>query len=358
MKGFLAVFDVDGTLFRRGLLPALTRRLVNEGIFSERVREELSRDYYDWVERRGSYDTYDGLVVDLFLRELEGVTVLDLQRCARAEVEAHGRRLHMYTHDMAARLKLAGYQLIAISGSPQEILDLFLTPLGFDRSWGTVLAQDARGCYTGEVLHYPFKNERQVLEGFLNDVEVGLEGSVGMGDSLRRRVFGVGLYPHSLQPQPQLFRGGPAAGLTHRGGEEGRDLQPANAFGGSRAQGWHRVGRITNQASALRNFLQRGVDRLWDRGWPILQTAVAVGLAWYLASVIFGHEQPVFASIAALISLGVSVGRQLEAGHTGDPGRGRGHNARQFPRACCGRRTFADGARGGARARGRSVPGG
>ena len=59
-----------------------------------------------------------------------------------------------------------------------------MTPLGFDRSWGTVLAQDARGCYTGEVLHYPFKNERQVLEGFLNDVEVGLEGSVGMGDSL------------------------------------------------------------------------------------------------------------------------------------------------------------------------------
>jgi uncharacterized membrane protein YccC len=62
--------------------------------------------------------------------------------------------------------------------------------------------------------------------------------------------------------------------------------------------------------SALRGFLRGGVDRLWDRGWPVLQTAVAVGLAWYLAGVIFGHEQPVFASIAALISLGVSVGRQ------------------------------------------------
>ncbi len=160
-KDSLAVFDVDGTLFRRGLLPALTRRLVDEGIFSERVREELSRDYYAWVERRGSYDTYDKLVVDLFLRELEGVTVADLQRCARAEVEAHGRRLHMYTRDVALRLKQAGYQLVAISGSPQEILDLFLKPLGFDRSWGTVLAQDDKGCYTGEVLHYPFENKRR-----------------------------------------------------------------------------------------------------------------------------------------------------------------------------------------------------
>ncbi len=183
-KGRLAVFDVDGTLFRRGLLPALTRRLVEEGVFSERVREELSRDYYAWVERRGSYDTYDGLVVELFLRELKGAAATELQRCAGAEVEAHGRRLHMYTRDMAARLRLAGYQLVAISGSPQEILDLFLKPLGFDRSWGTVLAQDADGRYTGEVIHYPFRNKRQVLEGFLNDVEVGLKGSVGMGDTL------------------------------------------------------------------------------------------------------------------------------------------------------------------------------
>ena len=65
-----------------------------------------------------------------------------------------------------------------------------------------------------------------------------------------------------------------------------------------------------NRGSRLRGFISGGVERLWDKGWPVLQTAVAVGLAWYLASVIFGHERPVFASIAALISLGVAVGRQ------------------------------------------------
>ena len=65
-----------------------------------------------------------------------------------------------------------------------------------------------------------------------------------------------------------------------------------------------------DRGSDLRGFMRGGADRLWDRGWPVLQTAVAVGLAWYLASVIFGHERPVFASIAALISLGVAVGRQ------------------------------------------------
>lgn len=131
----LAVFDVDGTLFRRGLLPPLTRRLVNEEVFPERVREELSEDYYAWVERRGSYEIYDELVVQLFLRELKGASVTELRRCARVEVEAHGRRLHMYTRDLAQRLKQVGYYLIAISGSPTDILETFLNPLGFDRAW-------------------------------------------------------------------------------------------------------------------------------------------------------------------------------------------------------------------------------
>jgi HAD superfamily hydrolase (TIGR01490 family) len=202
----LAVFDVDGTLFRRGLLPALTRRLVDEGVFSERVREELSRDYYAWVERRGSYETYDQLVMELFLRELDGVSVAVLRRCATVEVEAHGRRLHIYTRDVARRLKQAGYQLIAISGSPQEILDLFLKPLGFDRSWGTVLAQDARGRYTGEVLQDPFKNKRRVLEEFLKDADAGLEGSVGMGDTLSDVGFlELVRTPIAFNPNRSLF---------------------------------------------------------------------------------------------------------------------------------------------------------
>ena len=179
----LAVFDVDGTLFRRGLLPALTRRLVDEGVFPERGREELSEDYYAWVDRRGSYEVYDELVVQLFLRELKGVPVAELRRCAKVEVEAHGRRLHIYTRDLASKLKQAGYYLIAISGSPTEILETFLKALGFDRAWGTVLGQEEER-YTGEIVRHPFSDKRGVLKEFLNEASVSLDGSVGVGDTL------------------------------------------------------------------------------------------------------------------------------------------------------------------------------
>jgi uncharacterized membrane protein YgaE (UPF0421/DUF939 family) len=53
-------------------------------------------------------------------------------------------------------------------------------------------------------------------------------------------------------------------------------------------------------------------SRLRARAWPILQTAVAAVAAWYLAGLLVGEDQPVFASIAAVISLGATYGQRRE----------------------------------------------
>src|SRR5215211_5705817 len=62
--------------------------------------------------------------------------------------------------------------------------------------------------------------------------------------------------------------------------------------------------------SAFRRRLGAAFERLGAGGWPILQTAVAASLAWTLATVVLGHEEPFFASIAAVISLGIAVGQE------------------------------------------------
>lgn len=46
-------------------------------------------------------------------------------------------------------------------------------------------------------------------------------------------------------------------------------------------------------------------------GVPIVQCAVAAGLAWAVAKYVVGHPQPFFAPIAAVVSLGVSLGQRL-----------------------------------------------
>src|SRR5918992_618420 len=52
--------------------------------------------------------------------------------------------------------------------------------------------------------------------------------------------------------------------------------------------------------------------RLRARSWPILQTAGAAVVAWYLATLLVAEDQPVFAAIAAVVALGATYGQRPE----------------------------------------------
>jgi hypothetical protein len=68
-----------------------------------------------------------------------------------------------------------------------------------------------------------------------------------------------------------------------------------------------REGRLFSRA---RRGFQAGVERLRINGWSVIQTAVAASVAYFLAVILFGHEQPFFAPIAAVVSLGVTLGQR------------------------------------------------
>ena len=57
---------------------------------------------------------------------------------------------------------------------------------------------------------------------------------------------------------------------------------------------------------------RRALLRVRARAWPILQTAGAAVAAWYLAKLLASEEEPVFASIAAVIALGAAYGQRRE----------------------------------------------
>jgi len=50
--------------------------------------------------------------------------------------------------------------------------------------------------------------------------------------------------------------------------------------------------------------------RLRGRMWPIMQTAASAVAAWYVALALLGHDQPLFAPVAAVIALGATVGQR------------------------------------------------
>ncbi len=60
----------------------------------------------------------------------------------------------------------------------------------------------------------------------------------------------------------------------------------------------------------VRHRLRSGVLRLRSGWLPILQTAVAACVAWFLAVLLLGIDRPTFAPIAAVIALGLAVGER------------------------------------------------
>ncbi len=57
-----------------------------------------------------------------------------------------------------------------------------------------------------------------------------------------------------------------------------------------------------------------GLRAAWDRlrvaGWPVLQSALAAGAAWLVATEVLGYEQPFYAAVAAVVCLGITTGQR------------------------------------------------
>ena len=70
------------------------------------------------------------------------------------------------------------------------------------------------------------------------------------------------------------------------------------------------TGRGTDTLPEVGRRLASRTGRLLVNGWAILQTAVAAGLAYFLAAVVLGNEQPFFAPVAAVVTLGLAFGER------------------------------------------------
>ncbi len=63
--------------------------------------------------------------------------------------------------------------------------------------------------------------------------------------------------------------------------------------------------------SRSRTSLGQRWARVRSKLWAVGQCAVAAGVAWWVATQVFGHVTPIFAPVAAVVSLGTSYGQRL-----------------------------------------------
>ena len=176
----IAVFDIDGTIFRSSLLIEITDALIAQKVFEPEIEKVYAREFAAWRNREASYDHYIGKVIDAFKQHLKGVPVQKLERAADAVVANMGRHTYRYTRDLVKSLQKTHF-LIAISKSPEVMVSKFAAHWGFD-DYDASIYEHEKGLYTG-VCTTDHRHKDVILQELIDKHGLNLSGSIGVGDS-------------------------------------------------------------------------------------------------------------------------------------------------------------------------------
>ncbi|MFA5413421.1 MAG: HAD-IB family phosphatase [Patescibacteria group bacterium] len=180
----VAIFDIDGTIFRSSLLIELVEAMIAEGLFPQHLRKIYARDYKNWLDRKDIYDKYINGVVLAYNKNIKGVSRDKFLKVAKKVIAFHHNRVYRFTRDLVRDLKKKNYYLLAISHSPREIVEAFAKKLGFSKVYGRIYNVDKRGKFTGEMLYLDLISDKaKVLSRAVEKENLTLRGSVGVGDT-------------------------------------------------------------------------------------------------------------------------------------------------------------------------------
>lgn len=207
-KRRVAVFDVDGTIFRSSLLIQLVNRLIENGAFPKETRKVYERDYEKWLNREGDYQEYIHAVVEAFNMHLKGVHYGALADAAEEVVEEQWKRVYRYTRGLIKDLKERDYYLLAVSHSPKTVLDKFCPRMGFNKAYGMVYEIGPQECFTGVVLEeHLILNKAAIVKRAAEKESLTLAHSIGVGDTETDIPFlEMVARPICFNPNMKLYR--------------------------------------------------------------------------------------------------------------------------------------------------------
>jgi len=207
-KRKVAVFDVDGTIFRSSLMFQLVEQLIKEDIFPESARREYEREEERWLNREGDYEAFIMAATRSFKKNLKGVAYAALADASERVVEDRWKRVYLYTRDLIKELKEKDYYMLAVSHSPKTILDKFCPRLGFDKAYGTIYEIGPQSLFTGIMVdEHLIYNKANVLKRAVEKENLTLTHSIGVGDTESDISFlEMVARPICFNPNKKLYR--------------------------------------------------------------------------------------------------------------------------------------------------------
>lgn len=147
-----AFFDIDGTIYREGLITEVFKKMVTHEIIGiENWNEDVKYAYSAWDRRVGEYDDYLSRMIEIFKKATVGISSEHIDFIAKKVIEQKGERVYQFTRREIAMHRAAGHKIIAISGSPDALVKYMAEKYQFDDWRGTIYHTDEHGIYTGEI---------------------------------------------------------------------------------------------------------------------------------------------------------------------------------------------------------------
>lgn len=180
----IAIFDIDGTIFRKNLHFELINELAWLNIFPTEVRRKLTEVYTSWLEHEGTYEDYRKALVELYAKHIKGVSEEAVKKAAKIVIPFQAKRTYIFAEELIRDLREKNYHFLAVSGSPQEIVEEYNNHyLHFDHVFGSIYEQDAAHNYTGKAEFEPSLNKAEVVKQYVYEHGLSLDDSYGVGDT-------------------------------------------------------------------------------------------------------------------------------------------------------------------------------
>jgi HAD superfamily hydrolase (TIGR01490 family) len=208
MKTIAAFFDIDGTLYREGLITEVFKKLIKYEIIEQKKWfDEVKPKYQKWDKRVGNYDDYLLKMADIYVDAIKGLHKSQVEFIAKQVVSQKGDRVYTYTRDRIKWHKERGHKVITISGSPMELVREMSTKHGFDDYRGAEYLLDKKDIYTGEVVPmWDSVSKSKAINELVNIYNIDLNESYAYGDTAGDlSMFKSVRYPICVNPTRELI---------------------------------------------------------------------------------------------------------------------------------------------------------
>ncbi len=203
-KEKLAIFDIDGTIFRKNLHFELINELSWMKVFPAVARNELVKIYTNWLEHEGTYEDYRQALVALYSEHIKGCPQSEVIRASKLLIPFHAKRTYIFAERLIKKLRAENYRMLVISGSPLEVVEEYNRQyLNFDAVFGSIYEVDSHGLYTGVASFEPSKNKGHLVEQYLYEHKLSLAESYGIGDTESDSSF-LKLVEHPIAFNPNM----------------------------------------------------------------------------------------------------------------------------------------------------------